>query len=163
MGELPVKSLMEIFGISAQRILHLSENRGMKMVGNDIVINLNQIALAPRIYGSVVEVRIEGNQIVERFDVPDKSKPRSNLAPPIERASYMYYRGGILAFGKMTMRDADLELVNKENKDWLKFSFDQYNEQLVAGYSRSTSSFGLISFVPDYDQMPIANKKGRPQ
>jgi hypothetical protein len=63
----------------------------------------------------------------------------------------------------MTMRDADLELVNKENKDWLKFSFDQYNEQLVAGYSRSTSSFGLISFVPDYDQMPIANKKGRPQ
>jgi hypothetical protein len=112
-GELPVTSLMEIFGTSAQSILHLSENRGMKMVGNDIVIDLNQIALAPRIYGSVVEVRMEGNQIVERFDMPDKSKLRSNLAPPIERASYLYFRGGILAFGKMTMRDADLELVNK--------------------------------------------------
>jgi hypothetical protein len=59
-------------------------------------------------------------------------------------------------FGKLTMRDADLELLDSAPSDPFDFSIDHYNEQLVAGYSKMTQSGGLCVHMPDYDKLKQA-------
>lgn len=47
------------------------------------------------------------------------------------------------------MTNADLELID-DPSDPFDLSIDQYNDQLVAGYSRNTASRGLIVHMPDF-------------
>ena len=85
--------------------------------------------------------------VFEQFGSADN---RPTLAPPDARArNYMYYRGGVLKFGKLTMEDTDLLLVDANQKNPFAFSPAEYNRQLVAGYSKNTPSHGLIVYMPD--------------
>jgi hypothetical protein len=62
----------------------------------------------------------------------------------------MFFQGGVLRFGKLTMTDTDLLIVDADPKDRFDFFLDHYNEQLVAGYSRNTPDHGLIVTMPDF-------------
>ena len=72
----------------------------------------------------------------------------------------MYYRGGSLKFGKLTMEDTDLLLVDANQKNPFDFSPAEYNRQLVAGYSKNTPSHGLIVYMPDLSDLK-ANASAR--
>jgi hypothetical protein len=48
------------------------------------------------------------------------------------------------------MNDTDLELVDLDPKDAFDFSVDNWNKQLVAGYSKTLPNRGLKAFMPDY-------------
>ena len=90
--------------------------------------------------------------VFEQFG-PADSKP--TLAPPDARVkNYMYYRGGLLKFGKLTMEDTDLLLVDANQKNPFDFSPLEYNRQLVAGYSKNTPSHGLVVHMPDLSDLP---------
>jgi hypothetical protein len=65
----------------------------------------------------------------------------------------MYHRGGVLRFGKLTMSDADLEIVSESQHTPFEFSLADYNRQLTAGYSKNTISHGLIVFMRDFSQL----------
>jgi hypothetical protein len=39
-------------------------------------------------------------------------------------------------------------------KDPFDFYLDHYKEQLVAGYTKETSNFGLRVYMPDYNKLP---------
>jgi hypothetical protein len=62
----------------------------------------------------------------------------------------MYYRGGTLRFGKLTMSDADMQLIDANPRNPFDFYPDRYITQLVAGYSKNTKSGGLKVYMPDY-------------
>jgi hypothetical protein len=72
----------------------------------------------------------------------------------------MYYRGGVLRFGKLTMTGADLLIVDADPRDPFDFFLDRYNDQLVAGYSRNTVSKALIAIMPDYRKSAAARRQG---
>ena len=63
----------------------------------------------------------------------------------------MRYRGGTLRFGKLTMTNADMDLIDADPRDPFDFSQPEYIKQLVAGYSKNTPSGGLRVFMPDYN------------
>jgi hypothetical protein len=87
---------------------------------------------------------------VQQFGAPVK-RP---LTPPNGRFSnYMYFRGGTLRFGKLTMVDTDMLLVDADQKDPFDFSPEEYNDQLVAGYSKNTRSHGLVVYMPDLSDL----------
>ncbi len=65
-----------------------------------------------------------------------------------------------MRFGKLTMDDADLQLVDKDPQTPFDFSMDHYKEQLEAGYSKITPKFGLCSFVPDFNRIAHNPAKG---
>lgn len=76
----------------------------------------------------------------------------------------MFYRGSILRFGKLTMDDADLQIVDGDPKDPFDFYLAHLNEQLVAGESRNQPDFGLLTTMPDYadlERRPSAGAKAR--
>jgi hypothetical protein len=76
--------------------------------------------------------------------------------------NYMVYRGAQLRFGKLTMSDTDLTLIDMDPQDPFDFYLDHYQDQLVAGYTKSTPSFGLRSYFRDYDKLsPKQKNKAR--
>jgi hypothetical protein len=52
------------------------------------------------------------------------------------------------------MSDTDLELVDLDPKDPFDFSVDDWNAQLVAGYSKTLANRGLKAYMPDYKDLP---------
>ena len=99
--------------------------------------------------GHVTKVSIVGGKIVQVFG---SGRTESPLIPPLRSTSYIYHRGGVLRFGKLTMNDADLEIVG-DRPGVFDFFQREYQKQLVAGYSKSTSSNGLIAHMVDYSRV----------
>jgi hypothetical protein len=97
----------------------------------------------------VTSVRVVDGVLVQTFG----SGERQRLSPPAVSRNYIYWRGGELQFGKLTMTDTDLELVDDDPDDPFDFSIDQWNDQLVAGYSKNTPNRGLKAHMPDHNDL----------
>ncbi len=143
-AHLPVKGLMKLFGVDMAKLINTRNSRGISVDDDDIILDPAQALPPPKMRGRVTAVRIEGDQIVQLFgtEKPDPAKkPAGN---------YMWYRGGILRFGKLTMHDTDMRLIDADPRDPFDFSPDHYKDHLVAGYSKNTPSGGLLVYMPDY-------------
>ena len=51
------------------------------------------------------------------------------------------------------MNDTDMRLIDADPSDPFDFFPDHYRDQLVAGYSKTTPSGGLLVYMPDYDKI----------
>jgi hypothetical protein len=65
----------------------------------------------------------------------------------------MSWPGGQLSFGKLPVPDPDLELVDDDPGDPFDFAVDPWNDQLVAGYSKTTADRGLRAHMPDFNDL----------
>jgi len=71
----------------------------------------------------------------------------------------MSYRGNRLAFGKLTMTDADMTLIDMDQADPFDFYIDRYQAQLSAGYTKITPSFGLRVYMKDLNKLEKPTKQ----
>lgn len=147
---IPFKGLLHLFGEDLSKLINVNEARGVRMEGDNLILFPSRMMPAPHIFGSITAIRIEGQNIVEVFGGGRAPAP---LCLPQRAANYIYHRGGALRFGKLTMSDADLEIIDADPRTPFDFSLDDYNRQLVAGYSHNTLSHGLIVHMPDYAQI----------
>lgn len=145
-AHLPVKGLLHFLGEDLAKLITLKQDRGVAVDGDNILLKPDRMLPPPRIEGKVTAVRMEGDRIVLTF----RSGAVKDLRPPYAAGSYMYHRGGTLRFGKLTMSDADLEIVSESQHTPFEFSLPDYNRQLTAGYSKNTISHGLIVFMQDF-------------
>jgi hypothetical protein len=140
------KRVLDFFGLELEKLVKMKESSGVVVDGDDLILDPGRLLPPPRVQGRVTRAWIENGALLEQFGTPS----RSQIAPPGHQSqNYMYYRGGTLRFGKLTMTDTDLLLLDADQKDWFDFSPEQYLDQLVAGYSKSTRSGGLIVYMPD--------------
>jgi len=147
-GGVPVKKLLDLFDIEMSEVIKTGGARGLTMDGDDILLDPGRLLPPPRIRGRLAAVRVEGDRIVQVFAGGGK-----DLSPPDPDAkNYMYFQGGTLRFGKLTMDGTDLQLVDADPKDPFFFYLREYKRQLVAGYSRNTPNLGLVVQMPDFDQ-----------
>jgi hypothetical protein len=150
-AHIPFKGLLHLFGEDLSKVINLKRDRGVTLDGDNILMNPGRMLPPPRIEGRVTAVRIEGDRIVQTF----QSRDAKALVPPYKAQNYIYHQGGVLRFGKLTMTDADLEIVDQSPRTPFEFSLPDYNRQLVAGYSKNTPAHGLIVFMPDFAILPI--------
>ncbi|HEU5249477.1 MAG TPA: hypothetical protein VFW15_05770 [Thermoanaerobaculia bacterium] len=150
---MPVRGLMSLFKLKLGKLIDLKKARGVETSGNDIVMDPGRMLPPPRIEGRISTVRMEPDRLVQFFgeDRPSTGRGASN---------FMHYRGGTLRFGKLTMHDADLKIVDQAPKDPFDFFLDHYKDQLVAGYSKTTPSLGLEVFMPDFAALRPARVAG---
>ena len=146
---MPVTPLLKLFGVEMDDLLKVPNNRGVTVDGNDLLLDPSKLLPTPALRGRITDVRVEGQMLVQTFGNGD-ARP---LSPPAVAQNYIYWRGGQLSFGKLTMSDADLELIDNDSKDPFDFSVDHWNDQLVAGFSKTTTRRGLKAIVPDYDDL----------
>jgi hypothetical protein len=145
------KRVLDFFGLGLRRLVKPPPGSAMTVEGDDLVLDQQLVLPPPRIRGRVTRAWIADGVVFEQIGA---AAPRHAVTPPDRRfRNYMYYRGGTLRFGKLTMTDADLMLVDDDPSDPFDFSPSQYNDQLMAGYSKNTASHGLITHMPDLDDL----------
>jgi hypothetical protein len=155
----PVKGLMDAFGIDVADLIKSGKVPGVQSDGNDLILDLEQMLPPPHIDGKVTAVRVETNSIIQTFGGTDsKSKPN------LQRGNYMSYQGNRLRAGTVTMDNADVIIYDMNPTDPMDFFLDHYKEQLAAGYTKITTGFQLRVFIKDFDKLglvkvPTKNKE----
>jgi hypothetical protein len=102
---------------------------------------------APHIKGKVSAVLLGDNAIVTIFG--DETRPGSAKDP----VSYMSFQGNPVRLGKLTMENTDLTVLNLDSDDPIDWSQDHYLDQLVAGYSKITPTFGLRAYAKNFAKL----------
>jgi hypothetical protein len=145
---LPVKGIMDLFGVDIADLIKTGQVRGVRAEKDDLILDPAQILPPPRIEGRLTQVRVQDNQILETF-----GDPKTYSWSHVPAKNYMVYRGGRLQFGKLTMTDTDMILIDSDPKDPFDFYLDHYKEQLSAGYTKITPNFGLRVFMVDFNKL----------
>ncbi len=153
---LHVDHLMKALGLSLDKIISLSGAKGAAVQGNDILLNATAILPPPVIEGRISAIRVQGDELVQTF-TPDAGSVTAELALPAPGAmNYMYYKRGVLRFGKLLMLDAEMLIVDLDQQAPFRLSLDRYNAQLVAGYSRTLTDLALEVFMRDLDKLKLS-------
>jgi hypothetical protein len=163
-----VGGLMKFLGLNLEKLVKLNGARGVRIQKDDFFLSPAEMLPPPLVKGHVGALEVTDSAIVLGFAPAEGATPPRPLAvPPPRPENYMYYRGGVLRFGKLTMHDADLLIMDAEPEDPFDFFLDQYNAQLVAGYSKNTPDHGLVVTMPDYRKTPplpqSSSSMSRPQ
>jgi hypothetical protein len=156
-----VGGLMKLFGLHLDKLVKLKGARGVRIKKDDFFLSPTGLLPPPTVQGRVGSVEVTDSEIVQVFQPPDSEAVRPLVVPVPKAENYMFYRGGVLRFGKLTMHDTDLLILDAEPGDPFDFFLDQYNAQLVAGYSKNTPDHGLIVMMPDYKRTPPLPSKAR--
>jgi len=143
----PVKGIMNLFGVEIADLIKNGKLPGIEARGDDLVLDPSLVFPAPHMDGRVTGTRIEGNTIVLTFG--DK-----NRAPKARQTgNYMSFRGNRLRFGKLTMTDVDMTLIDMDPTDPFDFFLDRYKDQIAAGYSKISPNSALRIFVKDFNKL----------
>ena len=145
---LPVKGLMDLFGIDLGSLIKEGKVPGVQAQEDDLILDLEQILPPPHIEGKVISVRMEGEKIIQIFGGSD-AKPVKN----IRTGNYMAFKNNRVRLGKLVMNDTDLILIDMDQNDPLDFFLDHYKEQIMAGYSKLTPGSGLRVYIKDYNKL----------
>jgi len=149
----PAKGVLHVLGLELDDLVHLKNRHDVTIDGNDIVMAPGEALPPPEIRGRLSKVMVNDRGLALTFSSagePEVSDgPRSG---PTGR-NYISFTGGTIKFGKLTMVEADLRLIDADPRDPFDFFPVEYQRQLVAGYSRNTAAGGLRTFMPDYDDL----------
>jgi hypothetical protein len=143
-----VKGMMGLFGIDLADVVNTSKIDGMDTDKNDLLMDLGKLLPPPHIQGKVANVRITNHAIITIFG--DGGKAQASA----EKGNYMSFQGNHVQFGKVIMESTDLVVFDLDPGDPLDWNQAKYKDQLVAGYSKITPTFGLRAYVKDYSKLP---------
>jgi hypothetical protein len=152
-----VKGVMGLLGLDLANVVNTSKIDGIDTDKNDLLMDLATLLPPPHIQGKLTGVKIENNSIVTTFGDGGKS-----LAPSTEKGNYMSFQGNSVQFGKLTMDNTDLTVLDLDPADPLDWNQDHYKDQLVAGYSKITPTFGLRAYVKDFAKLGRASTSTPP-
>jgi hypothetical protein len=146
------KPLMDLLNLELEKFLDLSGARGLRVDGNDLILDPGKALPPPRIVGRLQKVRIEGDQLVQTIGPPPGAEKIAVPPPPPdpETANYMHLYGGIVRFGRLFMVATNLQIADAHPQDPFEFYLQYYGNQLAAGYSRSHLDDSLTTYMPDF-------------
>jgi hypothetical protein len=117
--------------------------------GND-----SSASVDPRSSGKIAASKFsDGKAAVSDLALPTGAKSGEQREASVS-GNYMLFRGNRVKFGKLTMENTDLTVIDLDAKDPLDWDQDWYKAQLVAGYSKITDQFGLRTYVKDLAKLP---------
>lgn len=154
--KVPVKGLLGAFKIKVDDLFDPKGTEGIEVKGDDIDLDVNRLLPPPHAKGTLSAVRVLNNgDLMQFYGTPGEddiqARPWHN---------FMRLRGGVINFGKLTMHNADLLMVDTSQSDWLNFDVKHYQDQLVNGDTRITPNAGLQLFIPDINKLPKSARKG---
>jgi len=143
---LQAHGLMKLFHLELDDLVKSNQARGFEAVDDDLLLSPDRLLPDPRISGHLVAVRLDNGRMVQVFGRPP-------AGPSDGMKNYMHYRGNVLRFGRLTMHDTDLRLIDQDPRDAFDFSPKDYVKQLVAGYSKNEADGKLRVYMPDLDKV----------
>jgi hypothetical protein len=148
--KVPVKGLLGTFDIKLSDLVPSTNVAGVTISGNDIVFDTEKLLPPPHIRGQLTTVRVK---------VPDIEVIYGNAQnDPTQLAkwhNFIRFRNGALNFGKLTMHNADLTMIDAANEPWFDLDLVNYQNQLVNGDTRMTAQAGLEIYMPSLQQQAV--------
>jgi hypothetical protein len=154
---LPVKGLMDLFGVDIADLIKSGKVRGVQTEKDDLILDPAEILPPPRLAGKISDIHLDGNNIVLIF-----GDPKNYAWAKVPAQNYMAFRGNRLQFGKLLMTDTDMLLVDPDPRDAFDFYLDRYKDQLIAGYSKTTPTFGLRVYMVDFNKLKRKSPPAKP-
>lgn len=152
-------AIRKLLGLDLEEAVNLEGATGVRAEGNDLFLDPSRLLPPPRIEGRIAEIVVRGGKLVQRFGTDTAAV--DNGAESEDTGNYMHFVGGTLGFGKLRMLDADLRVIDMDADDPFDFSLADYQDQLIAGLSRTTESLGLDVYMPDLDDLRSKREKPR--
>lgn len=149
----PVKDVLDLLGLKPDELAKLPIAAGLKTAGDDLLIDATALLPPPKTEGRLQSVSIASNHVAMHLVGAAIPTGRPATLPLPSARNYIYFYGGAIRLGKLTMANADMQLIDADPKDPFDFSPSHYQKQLVAGYSRNTERKGLEVFMPDYREL----------
>jgi hypothetical protein len=148
--KVPMKALMKVVRLSVKDIVGATPSPGVQVSGDDLYLDTTALLPPPHIRGKITSITIDGPDVVVIYgNAPDDE---AELA---QWHNFLRLRDGTVTFGKLTMAKADLTLIDASNEPWFDLDLENYQKQLVQGYTRMTPDGGLEMFMPGVgEQMP---------
>jgi hypothetical protein len=147
--KIPLKGLLGGLNISVSDLFHSKGIPGIEVSGNDIVFDSLKLLPPPHIHGQLSKVRVVSPDIEEVYGDAEEAVTRVE-----QWRNFLRLNDGTIDFGKLTMHHVDLTMVDLSNDAWFDLDLNNYQNQLVNGYTRMTPEAGLLIFMPDLDQLP---------
>ena len=149
----PIKGLFDLLGLDVAALMKMPPGSGIRADGDDLLMDTAAMLPPPRTEGRLQRVAVSGNRLTMRMTGAASPPPRPATLPLPTARNYLYFFGGTIRFGKLTMSDADMQLIDADPATPFDFFPAHYADQLVAGYSRNTRRKGLQVFMPDYSRV----------
>lgn len=147
--DIGVEGLLDLFGVEAEDLLPDMEDRGVRLLENDMVLVLSKAMPPPRVVGKVARVRVERDRVVIGFGPAEEVRRGWGAS----RGNFLFHLHGTIRIGKMTMHGADLRVLDRDPSDPFEYSLARMQEQHVTGYVKLQMEGGLVVHAPDLDDM----------
>ncbi len=155
---LPVKGLMDLIGVDIDNLISTKKIQGVTVDKDDLLLDPDVIFPPPKIQGRLTSIRLGAGSLSLQFGAPSPQNRQSPAAGGCGGSNFLYFKGGVVRFGKLTMNDTDLSLVDSAPSDPFDFSIDHYKDQLTAGYAKVTRQGGLCVHMPDFAKITADRK-----
>jgi hypothetical protein len=147
--KLPVKGLLGDIHVSIADLMGKTSIAGIEASENDLYFDTQKLLPAPHIHGTLTRVRVMNPDIEVMYGDAQNDAARTE-----QWHNFLALKGGTLDFGKLTMHNVDLIMIDASKDAWFDLDLVNYQAQVVNGYTRMTPEAGLEIFMPDLDQLP---------
>jgi hypothetical protein len=155
-GAVGVTGLLSALHISLSAMINVPASGNLRVEKNTILIDVFSNLPSPRLHGTIASLdcctRGFGLVIGSPNAVSD-SALRALVPSAMASPNFLAIRRGTLKFGKLTMVDSDLDLVDADPRDPFDFYLRNYQCQLAAGEAHATLQFGWRVRMPDFDKL----------
>jgi hypothetical protein len=149
--KVPMKGLMGVVKLSVKDFVGSTPSPGVQVSGDDLYLDTTALLPPPQIRGKITSIAFDGQDVVLIFG--NAPNDEAELA---QWHNFLRLTDGTVTFGKLTMRNADLTLIDASDEPWFDLDLEKYQEQLVQGYTRLTPEGGLEMFMPGIgEKMPV--------
>ncbi len=152
--KVPVKGLFGMFSLKLDDLMPKTAVPGMEVSGNDVYLDTQKMLPPPHIHGKITSIQMLGDRV--RVIYGGAMPTEEELA---QWHNFLRLSGGTVSFAKLTMRQADLTLIDATNDDWFDLDLANYQTQLVYGTMHTTEKAGVEVYMPDLDRLPPEAKK----
>ena len=147
--KVPVKGLLSLIHVGLDDLASKSQTPGVQIVDNDVFFDTQQLLPPPHIHGHITTVNATATDLSVIYG--NAGTDEQSLA---QWHNFLRLSGGNLDFGKLTMHQVDLTMIDASKDPWFDLDLVNYQAQLVYGTTRMTEKAGLEIYMPDVDNIP---------
>ncbi|WP_263410542.1 hypothetical protein [Terriglobus tenax] len=144
--KVPMKGLLKVFHVNAEDLVPSAGVAGVQVAGNDLYLDTQRFLPPPHIHGQITSITATGQELIVVYGKADAETDEQKLA---QWHNFLRLVGGTIDFGKLTMRQADLTMIDATDDPWFELDLTNYQAQLVYGSTRITEKAGIEVYMPN--------------
>ncbi len=154
--KIPMKGLLRIFHVNAEDLVPSTGVAGVQVSENDLYLDTQRFLPPPHIHGQISSVSPSGDELKVIYGNADTDEQK--LA---QWHNFLRLVGGSLDFGKLSMRQADLTMIDATDDPWFELDLANYQAQLVYGTTRMTEKAGVEIYMPNLKNLPPEKRSAK--